>query len=64
MKKVRFLNRNGQTIMMSAVLNFPEGVDESRKYAAVVVSHPGGGVKGGWDLRKEACRCGIRHDRL
>lgn len=30
---------------MSAVINFPEGFDESQKYAAVVVSHPGGGVK-------------------
>ncbi|MEZ5399569.1 MAG: alpha/beta hydrolase [Bryobacteraceae bacterium] len=45
MKKVNFPNTNGQNITMSAVLNFPEGFDESKKYAAVVVSHPGGGVK-------------------
>ena len=45
MKKVRYLNRNGQNITIAAVLNFPEGFDEKKKYAAVVVSHPGGGVK-------------------
>lgn len=45
MKKVNFLSRNGQNITISAVLNFPEGFDEKKKYAAVVVSHPGGGVK-------------------
>ena len=45
MKKVNFLSRNGENITISAVLNFPEGFDESKKYSAVVVSHPGGGVK-------------------
>jgi hypothetical protein len=45
MKKVSFLSRNGQNITISAVLNFPEGFDESKKYPSVVVSHPGGGVK-------------------
>lgn len=30
---------------MAAVINFPEGFDEGRKYPAIVVSHPGGGVK-------------------
>jgi fermentation-respiration switch protein FrsA (DUF1100 family) len=45
MKKVNFLNKNGQNITMSAVLNFPEGFDESKKYPTVVVAHPGGGVK-------------------
>ncbi|KAF0806299.1 hypothetical protein A6D6_01634 [Alcanivorax xiamenensis] len=45
MKKVNFPNLNGQNISMSAVLNFPEGFDESKSYPAVVVSHPGGGVK-------------------
>lgn len=45
MKKVNFLNKNGQNITIAAVLNFPEGFDEKKKYATVVVSHPGGGVK-------------------
>lgn len=45
MKKVNFLSKNGQNITIAAVLNFPEGFDESKKYPAVVVSHPGGGVK-------------------
>lgn len=45
MGKISFKNTNNPTIMMSAVVNFPEGFDESQKYAAVVVSHPGGGVK-------------------
>ena len=31
MKKVTFLNRNGQNITMSAVLNFPAGFDERKK---------------------------------
>lgn len=30
---------------MSAVINFPEGFDEKKRYPAIVVSHPGGGVK-------------------
>ncbi|MCE4060358.1 alpha/beta hydrolase [Pandoraea sputorum] len=30
---------------MAAVINFPEGFDASGKYPAIVVSHPGGGVK-------------------
>lgn len=45
MKKVNFLNRNGQNIMQAAVLYFPASFDEQKKYPAVVVSHPGGGVK-------------------
>jgi fermentation-respiration switch protein FrsA (DUF1100 family) len=45
MKKASFLIRNGQNITISAILNFPEGFDESKRYPAVVVSHPGGGVK-------------------
>lgn len=44
-KKVNFKNANGQGIIMSAELYFPEGFDESEKYPAIVVSHPGGGVK-------------------
>jgi fermentation-respiration switch protein FrsA (DUF1100 family) len=45
MSKVSFTNSNNKTITMSAVVNFPEGFDKSRKYPAIVVSHPGGGVK-------------------
>jgi uncharacterized protein len=45
MKKVTFRSRNGQNITISAVLNFPEGFNASKKYPAIVVSHPGGGVK-------------------
>ncbi|WP_025602110.1 alpha/beta hydrolase [Burkholderia sp. WSM2230] len=45
MEKVSFKNLNGQGITTAAVINFPAGFDASRKYAAIVVSHPGGGVK-------------------
>lgn len=45
MGKVSFANSNNKTIAMSAVINFPSGFDEKRSYPAIVVSHPGGGVK-------------------
>ncbi|MBC9248302.1 alpha/beta hydrolase [Paracoccus sp. 11-3] len=45
MKKISFTNTNNPTIDMSAVVNFPEGFDETKTYPAVIVSHPGGGVK-------------------
>ena len=45
MKNVTFLNRNGQDITMSAVINVPKGFEERKKYPAVTVAHPGGGVK-------------------
>jgi len=45
MSKVTFQNLNGQGVTMAAVINFPAGFDESKKYPAIVVSHPGGGVK-------------------
>ncbi|MGE6331640.1 alpha/beta hydrolase [Stenotrophomonas sp. NPDC077659] len=45
MRNVTFKNLNGQGVTTAATLYFPAGFDESRKYAAVVVSHPGGGVK-------------------
>jgi uncharacterized protein len=45
MGKISFANSNNKTITMSAVINFPEGFDESRTYPAIVVTHPGGGVK-------------------
>ncbi len=43
--KISIPNRNGQGITLSAVINYPEGFDASKQYAAVIVSHPGGGVK-------------------
>ncbi|WP_067734789.1 alpha/beta hydrolase [Novosphingobium naphthalenivorans] len=45
MEKISFVNSNNPTIIMSAVIAFPEGFDASRRYPAIVVSHPGGGVK-------------------
>lgn len=45
MANVTFRNLNGQGITLAAVIHFPPGFDENRQYPAVVVSHPGGGVK-------------------
>lgn len=45
MQKVSVKSRNGQNITIAAVVHFPEGFNESTKYPAVVVAHPGGGVK-------------------
>ncbi|WP_226581567.1 alpha/beta hydrolase [Acuticoccus sediminis] len=45
MGKISFANSNNPTIAMSAVINFPEAFDEKQLYPAIVVSHPGGGVK-------------------
>lgn len=44
-KEISIQNHNGEGITLAAVINFPEGFDESKTYPAVVVSHPGGGVK-------------------
>ncbi|RAM48811.1 MAG: hypothetical protein C6Y22_25655 [Hapalosiphonaceae cyanobacterium JJU2] len=44
-QKLSFFNSNNPNITMSALINFPEGFDESKKYPAIVVTHPGGGVK-------------------
>lgn len=44
-KEISIQNHNGQGTTLAAVINFPEGFDASKSYAAVVVSHPGGGVK-------------------
>jgi fermentation-respiration switch protein FrsA (DUF1100 family) len=44
-QKINFKNSNNGNITMSAVINFPEGFNETQKYPALVVSHPGGGVK-------------------
>jgi len=45
MKKVTFPNTNGLDISLAGVINFPADFNESATYPAVVVSHPGGGVK-------------------
>ena len=45
MPKISFANSNNPAIEMSAVINYPADFDESRAWPAVVVSHPGGGVK-------------------
>ncbi|EAU42343.1 hypothetical protein FP2506_05876 [Fulvimarina pelagi HTCC2506] len=45
MTKVTFSNSNNATITMSAIMEMPEGFDETKRYPAIVVSHPGGGVK-------------------
>ena len=44
-QQVTFKNFNGQGVTMAAVINFPDGFDEKKQYPAVVVAHPGGGVK-------------------
>ena len=44
-QKVSFENKNGQGITMSAVINFPENFNKEQKYPAIVIAHPGGGVK-------------------
>ncbi|PKF73619.1 alpha/beta hydrolase [Chryseobacterium sp. PMSZPI] len=44
-EKISIKNGNGQGIILSAIINYPEGFDSNKKYPAVVVSHPGGGVK-------------------
>lgn len=45
MKSVTFKNLNGLGNMMAANIYFPAGFSETGKYPALVVSHPGGGVK-------------------
>ncbi|MFG0456212.1 alpha/beta hydrolase [Shewanella mangrovisoli] len=45
MNKVTFPNTNGLNITMSGLIHFPAGFDATKTYPAVVVSHPGGGVK-------------------
>jgi len=45
MKKITFRNGNGAGITMAAALEFPPAFDERRQYPAIVVAHPGGGVK-------------------
>lgn len=44
-QKVNFKNSNNRTITMAAILFLPEGFNAANRYPAVVVTHPGGGVK-------------------
>ena len=45
MTKASFPNSNNANIVMAGILHHPEGFDPARSYPAVIVSHPGGGVK-------------------
>lgn len=45
MKNVSIPTLNGQGITLAANTYYPADFDEGKTYAAVVVSHPGGGVK-------------------
>lgn len=45
MQTINFQNHNGQGITMAADLHTPADFDASRRYPAIVVGHPGGGVK-------------------
>lgn len=44
-EKVTFNNSNNPNILMSAFINFPDRFDSQTTYPAIVVTHPGGGVK-------------------
>ena len=45
MQSVKFQNLNGQNITMTANIHLPAGFDASQTYPAIIVAHPGGGVK-------------------
>ena len=45
MQSVTFQNLNGQGITMAANIHLPANLDASQSYPAIVVTHPGGGVK-------------------
>ncbi|WP_169252973.1 alpha/beta hydrolase [Brevibacterium sp. 'Marine'] len=44
-ENIDITTRNGYGTTLSAVINFPPEFDASKQYPAIVVSHPGGGVK-------------------
>ncbi|MEU5382291.1 alpha/beta hydrolase [Kitasatospora cineracea] len=44
-KNISIKTLNGYGTTLAAVINLPEGFDASKTYPAIVVSHPGGGVK-------------------
>lgn len=45
MQKISIPTLNGQGIKLAAVIHQPAGFDASKQYPAIVVAHPGGGVK-------------------
>ncbi len=45
MSSITFPNSNNTAITMAAVIHYPEGFNEAGRYPAIIVSHPGGGVK-------------------
>ncbi|MEC8418568.1 MAG: alpha/beta hydrolase, partial [Pseudomonadota bacterium] len=45
MKKVNFPNTNGLDITLAGLVFLPKGFDTANNYPAIVISHPGGGVK-------------------
>lgn len=44
-EKIQFPNTNNTHITLSAFIHFPDDFDPKKTYPAVVVTHPGGGVK-------------------
>jgi fermentation-respiration switch protein FrsA (DUF1100 family) len=45
MQTITFQNRNGQGITMAADIHTPADFDAAKRYPAIVIAHPGGGVK-------------------
>lgn len=45
MQNVRIQSLNGQGVTIAAVIHQPAGFDAGKQYPAIVVAHPGGGVK-------------------
>lgn len=45
MHSVRIQTLNGQGVTLAAVIHQPAGFDAGKQYPAIVVAHPGGGVK-------------------
>lgn len=45
MQTITFQNRNGQGITMAADIHTPADFDATKRYPAIVIVHPGGGVK-------------------
>ena len=44
-ESIKIETKNGYGTTIAAVINFPGGFDASKAHPAIVVSHPGGGVK-------------------
>lgn len=45
MQTITFPNRNGQGITLAADIHTPADFDAAKRYPAIVIAHPGGGVK-------------------